>query len=157
MTAIEKITAFCDTVRARIAASPDLGNPVVYDRDEDPALLADNPGGLPAICVIPLGDKTDDITFSMGSDDWQHEFTVVIAGYYKASTVASVKPRYELYEDVVANREYAFAVVELFRGDNAFFDGGNIYKANIELGYFEIFNQVIYKFVVKLHVRMIEV
>lgn len=163
MTAFSSVDTIASTIRARIAAASALAitdsygdtvYPTVLDRDEDPAILADSPMGLPAICVIPIGDKSDNISPYIGSADWEHRFQVVIAGYYRAT---SNETRGEdIYDDIDTLRQKAYDCAELFKGEGAFFQPGCVYDVRVELGYFEVVDYVIYKFVVTLNITTIE-
>jgi hypothetical protein len=163
MTAFTSVNTIATTIRARLAAASPLwimdedGStvvPTILDRDEDPAVLADSPKGLPAICVIPIGDKSDSISPWIGSNDWEHRFQVVIAGYYRAT---SNETRGEdIFDDIATLRQKAYDCAELFKGTNAAFQPGNVYDVKVELGYFEIVDYVIYKFVVTLSIVIME-
>lgn len=164
MTAFSSVDRIAGLIRARLLASTALqitdenGEtvvPTILDRDEDPAVLANSAEGLPAICVIPIGDKSDNISPYIGSADWEHRFQVVIAGYYRAT---SNQTRGEnIYDDISTLRQKAYDCAELFRGNNAFFQPGCIYDIRVELGYFSIIDFVIYKFVVTLSITTFEV
>lgn len=163
MTAYDSVALIASKIRAKVLASTALqitdenGEtviPTILDRDEDPAVLADSPEGLPAICVIPLGDKPDGISPFIGSIDWEHNFNVVIAGYYRAT---SNETRGEdIYSDIATLRRKAYDCAELFRGEGAFFQPGVVYGVRVELGYFNMIDYVIYKFVVTLSVKTID-
>jgi len=163
MTAFTSVDRIAGLIRARLLASTALSItdengetvvPTILDRDEDPAILADSPEGLPAICVIPIGDKSDSISPAIGSADWEHRFQVVIAGYYRAT---SNETRGEnIYDDIATLRQKAYDCAELFKGDNAFFQPGCIYDLRVELGYFEIVDYIIYKFLVTLSITTYE-
>ena len=164
MTAFSSVDRIAGLIRARLLASTalqitdengDTVIPNILDRDENPAVLADSPEGLPAICVIPIGDKADGIKPYIGSADWEHRFQVVIAGYYRAT---SNETRGEnIYDDIATLRKKAYDCAELFRGNNAFFQPGCISDVKVELGYFIMVDYVIYKFLVTLSVTTIEV
>lgn len=164
MTAFSSVDRIAGLIRARLLAAPALqivdenGEtvvPVILDRDEDPAVLANSAEGLPAICVIPIGDKADNLKPYIGSADWEHRFQVVIAGYYRAT---SNETRGEnIYDDIATLRQKAYDCAELFRGNGAFFEPGCIYDIRVELGYYEVVDFVIYKFLVTLSLTTIEV
>ena len=163
MTAFSSVNRIAGLIRARLLASTALqitdenGEtvvPTILDRDEDPAILANSPEGLPAICVIPIGDKSDSISPYIGSADWLHRFQVVIAGYYRAT---SNETRGEdIYDDIATLRQKAYDCAELFKGGNAFFQPGCITGVKVELGYFEVVDYIIYKFVVTLSIETFE-
>jgi len=153
-SAYDAISAFATTIRTRITTNvATLGSiQQVLDRDEDPAILAANAKLLPTVCVIPLGAGKDVITFSMGSSDWQHEFQVFIVGYYRFS-----QDNKTAYSDIDTMRKYAFGLLELFRGSLAFFNGGNIYKATVEIKPYQEMDYVLDRFLITMNVKLIEV
>jgi hypothetical protein len=131
-----------------------LGNVVtIKDRDEDPAILVDNAADLPMVCVIPLGDKPDHITFSMGSSDWLHDFNLNIVGYYLFS-----KDNTDVFKDLSTVRGYACGTLELFRGPTkaGFYAGCNVKGADFDIGYFMIADYVIYRYDIMLKCTMYE-
>lgn len=161
MTFYTRVNRICAAVRARLAASSAMAQvdeynvskaPTILDRDEDPAILADSPEGLPAICVIPIGDKSLDITYFIGTET-EIDFSVVIAGYYRASSNETNGE--DIYADIAALRQRGFDCAQLFTGSNAYFNPGVVYHSKVELGYYETVDYVIYKFVVTLNVKSI--
>lgn len=163
MTAYTSVSTIAEKVRNRLSGATPLsvideyGNtiwPTILDRDENPAVLADSPSGLPAICVIPIGDKQDSINPFIGSADWEHHFNIVIAGYYRATSNDTIGE--DIYSDIDSLREKAYNCAELFKGPSAFFEPGVVYDVSVELGYFEIVDYVIYKFLVTLGIKTIE-
>jgi hypothetical protein len=155
MTAFTAISGAAAAVRARILANKaTLGNiQVIKDRDEDPAILADNAIDLPMVCVVPLGDVPDEITFSMGSNDWTHEFDLMIVGYYRFS-LDNTDP----FADIDVVRKYSFDTLELFRGATlaGFYPGCNAKGATIDIGYFMVTDYVLYRYDIALKCTMIE-
>jgi hypothetical protein len=163
MSAYTRFAAIAASIRATLLAAPAMatidenGNkvvPTMLDRDEDPAILAQSPAGLPAICVIPLGDKSADITYFMGGGtEVEHNFNVVIVGYYRAT---SNETRGEdIYDDIATLRQRGFSCADLFTGEGAYFNPGVVYHSRVELGYHETVDYVIYKFMVTLSVKTI--
>jgi hypothetical protein len=129
--------------------------PTILDRDEDPAIIADSPMGLPAVCVFPIGDKSDVISYSMGSSDKEHTFQTVIVGYYRAMN-NEVRGE-DIYDDIGTLRKVGYDCSDLYSGEGAWFTPGVIYDSKVELGYFEIVDYVIYRFVVTLMCKIYEV
>jgi hypothetical protein len=164
MSGFTAIDTMCATIRARLLASNvltivdengDTVHPQILDRDEDPRIIADSPKGLPAICVIPIGDKEDSVNYSMGSYDKEHNFSVVIAGYYRA-TDNELRGE-DIYDDIATLRKIAYDCSDLFAGAGAFFTPGVVHHSRVELGYFEVVDYVIYRFVVTLNCKIYEV
>lgn len=155
MTAYDHVTGAASAVRSRITTNAVAlgGIKSVLDRDEDPAVIADNAALLPVACVIPLGDKPDKIAFSMGSSDWEHIFDLAILGYYRFSQDNKTP-----FSDLNTVRGYSFGLAELFRGPTkaGFYTGCNARGADVDIGYYEINDYVIYRAEVILHCTMIE-
>jgi hypothetical protein len=155
MTSFTAISGAATAVRTRIWTNrATLGDiQVIKDRDEDPAVLADNAVDLPMVCVIPLGDQADQITFSMGSNDWTHEFDLNIVGYYRFS-LDNTDP----FADIDVVRKYSFDTLELFRGATkaGFYPGCNAKGATIDIGYFMVTDYILYRYDIGLKCTMIE-
>jgi hypothetical protein len=155
MTSFTAVDGAAAAIRARVlAASASLGGiKVIKDRDEDPAIIADNVSDLPMVCVIPLGDAPDQIKFSMGSNDWEHEFTMRIVGYYQFS-----RDNKNPFSDLATVRQYSYDTLELFRGPTnaGFYAGCNAKGASIDIGYFMTADYVIYRYDIGLKCTMIE-
>ena len=155
MTSFTAISGAAAAVRARILANKvALGDiQVIKDRDEDPAIIADNATSLPMVCVIPLGDQSDQIVFSMGSNDWTHEFDLNIVGYYRFSL-----DNKDPFADIDVVRKYSFDTLELFRGASlaGFYPGCNAKGASIDIGYNMTTDYVIYRYDIRLKCVMIE-
>jgi len=164
MTSYDAVGDMVAKIRAKILASALLkitdenGNtvsPTILDRDEDPAVLASSPEGLPAICVLLIGDKADAIHPYISTYDWLHHFNVMIAGYYRAT---SNQTRGEnIYDDIDTLRQIAFDCAELFKGTGAWFSPGVVKDVRLELGYYEIIDYVVYRFVITLSCEIWEV
>jgi hypothetical protein len=155
MTSFTAISGAAAAVRARILTNATAlgGIKTIKDRDEDPAVLADNAIDLPMVCVIPLGDGQDDITFSMGSSDWLHKFSMVIVGYYRFS-LDNANP----FSDLATVRQYSFDTLELFRGATkaGFYPGCNAKGVLLDIGYFMTSDYVIYRYDASLKCEMYE-
>jgi hypothetical protein len=155
MTAFTSISGAAAAVRALLLANAATlgGIKTIKDRDEDPAILADNALDLPMVCVIPLGDNPDKITFSMGSNDWYHEFDLIIVGYYRFSM-----DNKDPFSDLATVRKYSYDTLELFRGaiKAGFYPGCNAKGATIDLGYFMVTDYVIYRYDITLKCTMYE-
>jgi hypothetical protein len=164
MTSYHAVEDMVAQIRAAIVASASLKitdengetvSPTILDRDEDPAILAASAEGLPAICVILIGDKADAMHPYISSYDWLHHFNVVITGYYRATDNQTRGE--DIYDDIDTLREKAYDCAELFKGSGAWFSPGVIKDVRLELGYYEIVDFVIYRFVVTLSCEIWEV
>ena len=156
LTMVGKIRAVLTTSSVLAITDENLNvvYPVILDRDEDPAVIADSPMGLPAVCVFPIGDKADSIAYSMGSYDKEHNFSTVIVGYYRA--MDNETRGENIYDDIGVLRKVAYDCSDLFSGAGAWFTPGVIYDSRVELGYFEIVDYIIYRFVVTLQCKIME-
>ena len=164
MTSFSAIDTMVAAIRAKVVASSGLKitdengdtiSPTILDRDEDPAVLADSPAGLPAICVIFVGDKPDLINPYISTYDWLHKFNVVIVGYYRATENQTRGE--DIYDDIDTLRGKAYTCAELFKGSGAWFNPGVVTNVRTELGYYEITDYVIYRFVITLSCEIWEV
>jgi hypothetical protein len=155
MTAFTAIDGSAAEIRARLLANAaTLGDiKTIKDRDEDPAVIVDNASDLPMVCVIPLGDEPDEIDFTMGGNDWKHEFTIRIVGYYRFS-MDNKAP----FADLATVREYAYGALELFRGARkaGLYPGCNAKGAKIDFGYFMVTDYVLYRYDIGLKCTMYE-
>ena len=152
--AIPNFVNFASTVRSRIlAAALSLGGvQQVLDRDEDPAIIAKNAKGLPAICVIPIGASKLTGQLSMGSDDVQEDFQQVIVGYYRQSQNNLVP-----YSDINLMRQYGKTAAGLFSGQsNMAFNGCVIFKWALEIQPYQEMDYVLDRWVVTLFVKSVE-
>lgn len=159
----DAVLTMVTAMRTRLASSAVLAitdenlqtvYPVILDRDEDPAVIADSPMGLPAVCVFPIGDRSDTIKYSMGSYDKEHNFTTIIVGYYRA--MDNENRGEDIYDDIGTLRKVAYDCSDLFAGSGAWFTPGVIYGSKVELGYMEIVDYVIYRFVITLNCKIYE-
>jgi hypothetical protein len=82
----------------------------VFDRDEDPAVIASHVNQMPVAFVVPLGEQPDNVTFSQFSSDWRHVFNIKIVGYWRFSA-DNTNP----YSDINTARQYTFGLLEMFR------------------------------------------
>ena len=164
MTSYNAIEGMVAKIRAKILAASSLKitdengvtvSPTILDRDEDPAVLASSPEGLPAISVLLIGDKADSINPYISTYDWLHRFNVVVAGYYRA-TDNQIRGE-NIYDDIDTLRQKAYDCAELFKGCGAWFTPGVIKDVRLELGYYEIVDFVVYRFVITLSCEIWEV
>jgi hypothetical protein len=150
MTSITYINEVVDAVIAKLNANKTtLGNFTrISERDEDPAVLSTS-GDMPIIVVIPLADRPDRIRMTMGSGgELQHDFSISIIGYHLYTTLDS---------ELRTLRGYAFTVVDLFRGANCQVGSAFVYSATVDVGYFVMVDYPVYRYIVTLNCKMIEV
>lgn len=155
MSSFTAISGAASAVRARILANATSigGVKSVKDRDEEIAVIADNANDLPVVCVIPLGDAPDEITFTMGGNDWSHDFNIKIIGYYLFS-----RDNKDPYSDLATVRQYSYDTLELFRGPTlaGFYPGCNAKGATMQIGYEEISDYMLYRYEITLRCTMME-
>jgi hypothetical protein len=152
MASITYINAATDAVIARLnAAKSTLGNFTrITERDEDPAVLSTS-GDMPIMVVIPLADRPDRVSMTMGDTggELRHDFSISIIGYY-------------LYENLDDNlrtlRGYAFTILDLFRlGANSQVGSAHVYSATVDVGYFVMIDYPVYRAIITLNCKLIEV
>lgn len=132
------------------ANSAQLGNFTrISERDEDPAVISTT-GDMPILVVIPLADRPDRVRFTMGmGGELQHDFSISIIGYH-------------LYENLDPStnlrqlRTYAFSCLDLFRGVNSQVGSAYVYSATVDVGYYVMVDNPIYRWIVTLNLKMIE-
>lgn len=151
MASITYINAATDAVIARLnAAKSTLGNFTrITERDEDPAILSTS-GDMPIMVVIPLADRPDRVSMTMGDTggELRHDFSISIIGYHLYNT---------LDDDLRTLRAYAFTVLDLFRlGANRQVGSAHVYSASVDVGYFVMVDYPIYRYIVTLNCKMIE-
>ena len=148
MSSIDLINNFVDGVKVKLAASTTLGTPTrISERDEDPAVLS-QAGDMPILIVIPLADRADRLRWTMGGDELYHDFSISIIGYYLDQN---------LIENLRTLRGYGFACLDLFRGVDSMIGGCHIYSATLDVGYFSMIDYPIYRFILTMNVKSIEV
>jgi hypothetical protein len=104
---------------------------------------------MPIMVVIPLADRPDRIRMTMGDGgEFQHDFSVSIIGYHLYGT---------LENDLRTLRGYAFTLIDLFRGKNAQVASAQVYSATVDVGYFVMIDYPIYRYIITLNAKMIEV
>ena len=149
MGSIDLINNFVDGVKVKLnAANVELGGfTKISERDEDPSALVRTKSYLPILIVIPLADRPDRIRWTMGGDEVYHDFSISIVGYYIFSDIDTA---------LRTLRGYGFNCMDLFRGDNSMIGGCHIYSATLDVGYFVLENFPIYRFVLTMNVKSIE-
>jgi hypothetical protein len=149
---ISYIDGAVDAVIAALNANcAQLGNFTrISERDEDPAVISTT-GDMPIIVVIPLADRPDRVKYSMGmGGELQHDFSISIIGYH-------------LYENLDPSsnlrqlRTYAFSALDLFRGAGSQVGSAFVYSATVDIGYYVMVDNPVYRWIVTLNLKMIEV
>ena len=148
MGSIDLINKFVDGVKEKLnAANTELGGFTrISERDEDPAVLSTS-NDMPILIVIPLADRPDRIRWTMGGDDLYHDFSISIVGYYLFDNLDTA---------LRTIRGYGFNCLDLFRGDDSMIAGCHIYSATLNVGYFVMIDYPIYRFILTLNVKSIE-
>jgi hypothetical protein len=121
----------------------------ITERDEDPAVLSQS-GDMPIMVVIPLADRPDRISMTQGDTggELRHDFSISIIGYHLYNT---------LDNDLRTLRGYAFTVLDLFRvGGGRQLGSAHVYSATVDVGYFVMIDYPIYRYIITLNCKMIE-
>lgn len=120
---------------------------VVGEKDEHPAVPAER-GELPKINVIPIGGETARFTHNISgsSIDLFHEFPIIIVGYYRNQSI----------DDYLSTvRTYGYNCLDLFTGTNRQVGQAYVTDGTIEFGYWEVVDQVIHFFIIRLNMEII--
>lgn len=151
MASITYINAVTDEVISRLNANKaSLGNFTrISERDEDPAVISQS-GDMPIMVVIPLADRPDRVKVTQGGGgELEHNFSVSIIGYHLYTT---------LDDDLRTLRGYAFTVLDLFRSSTGIqVASAHVTGASVDVGYFVMIDYPIYRYIITLNLRMIEV
>jgi len=150
MTTSAAVNLIVDEIISRLNTNATAlgGVLAVKEKSEDPAVVANFHAALPIIYVIPLADTKEKIQMTMqgGGDNIHNNFTVTIAGYYHFADVDNY---------LRTLRGYAYDVVDLFSGTGNQVSIGNVYAADLEVGYFTVVDNVIHSFNLKLYIKFV--
>jgi hypothetical protein len=148
MGSIDLINNFTDEVILRLNANKaTMGNFTrISERDEDPQYLS-NSKDMPILIVIPLADRPDRIKMTMGGTEMYHDFSISIVGYYLFQNLDTA---------IRTLRGYGYNCVDLFRGGNSKVAGCHVYSATLDVGYFIIVDNPVYRFILTMQVKAIE-
>jgi len=153
MSSQTEIYVFIDAVKTRLTTNAvSIGSPTIYERDDKPFKVADGTMELPILFVIPLADAGDDIDMQWGTDSLEHDFKFSILGYYEAAVPDLNSAAGQTQRRLILG--YLFNIVDLFKGTGAFITTGNIYSANLEIGYFDDKGVVIAGGIISFSVKM---
>ena len=133
------------TLNANKAALGDFVT--IYERDQEPSVLADHKDLLPVLVVMPLTNP-DSVKMTMGGSEMYHNFSLSITGYYSFDN---------LTDDIRTMRGYAYDCLDLFRGTNSKVSHAHVYSGSVNPGYFVMVDTPIYKWIVRLNMKMLEV
>jgi hypothetical protein len=149
MTSTSYIDGVTDAIKTLLNANTaTLGSfTTILERDEDPSVIGTRQD-LPVLVVIPLGDKPDRVTLTMGSGgEMYHNFSVLITGYYHYDSLTT---------EIRTMRGYAFSCIDLFRGSAAKVGYGHIYSGSVNPGYYVMVDNPVYRWEVILNIKMLE-
>jgi hypothetical protein len=133
-----------------------LGIGGVEERAEDPAVLdkVRKYGGY--MYVIPLAEGRDRMDNMQGSPgkEMYHNFSMNVTTYfdYTAATMSDKS----LISSLRKTRDYAFTLVDLFNGDDNQMGKGFVFRFELEQGYYEIVDRIIYTYNVKFFIKILE-
>ena len=128
----------------------------VEERAEDPAVLdkVRKYGGY--MYIIPLAEGRDRMDVMQGSPDKEmyHNFSMNATSYFDytadTNTNRSVTPSLRL------TRDHAFDLIDLFNGNDNQIANGFVYRFELEQGYYEIVDRIIYTYNVKFFMKVLE-
>ncbi|CAK0771264.1 hypothetical protein CCP3SC15_420018 [Gammaproteobacteria bacterium] len=153
MSSQSEIYAFIDAVKARLTTNAaTIGNPTIFERDDKPFKVADGLLELPVLYVIPLADAADDIMMQWPDGSLEHDFQFSILGYYEAAIADLNSVDGQEQRRLILG--YLYNIVDLFKGPAATLTAGNIYRATLEIGYFDDKGNVIAGGVITFSVKM---
>jgi hypothetical protein len=147
------VDAFITVVNTNKAA---LGVGGIEERAEDPAVMdkVRQYGGY--MYVIPLAEGRDRMDNMQNSPDKEmyHNFSMNVTAYFDfTATTMSSKG---LTSDLRKCRDLGFDLVDLFNGYDNQVGKGFIYRFELEQGYYEIVDRIIYTYNVKFFVKVLE-
>jgi len=150
MTSTATINAVTDAIITRLNTNVvALGNFIaIKERDQEPSVLAESASYLPVIVVMPLSNKVDTFTETIGTTgEIYHRFSFSISGYYVFSGLDA---------DIRTMRGYAYTCLDLFRGSNSQVSIAHVTGGTVDPGYFVLVDKPLYKWIVTLNMIMIE-
>lgn len=133
-----------------------LGIGGIEERAEDPAVMdkVRQYGGY--MYVIPLAEGRDRMDNMQGSPgkEMYHNFSMNVVAYYDFT--ATTKSSKGLTSDLRRCRDYGYDMVDLFNGYDNQVGKGFFYRFELEQGYYEIIDRIIYTYNVKFFVKVLE-
>ena len=147
------VDGFVAVVNANLVA---LGVGGVEERAEDPAVLdkVRKYGGY--MYVIPLAEGRDRMDVMQGSPgkEMYHNFSMNVTSYfdYTSATMSAGS----LTSSLRLTRDYAFDLIDMFNGDDNQIAKGFVYRFELEQGYYEIVDRIIYTYNVKFFMKVLE-
>ena len=146
------VDAFIATINLNLVV---LGVGGIEERAEDPAVMdkVRKYGGY--MYVIPLAEGRDRMdNMQGGTKDMYHNFSMNVTAYFdNTATTMSSKG---LSSDLRLTRDRGFNLIDLFNGNDNQIDKGFIYRFELEQGYYEIVDRIIYTYNVKFFVKVLE-
>ena len=146
------VDGFLAVVNANLTA---LGVGGIEERAEDPAVMdkVRQYGGY--MYLIPLAEGRDRMdNMQGGTKDMYHNFSMNVTAYYDftATTMSSKS----LTSNLRLTRDYAFDLIDLFNGNDNQIAKGFVYRFELEQGYYEIVDRIIYTYNVKFFFKVLE-
>jgi hypothetical protein len=141
MSSYTEIVAFIDAVKSRLSTNAaaltptGMSNITIYERDDAPFKIADGTMELPIMFVIPLADAADDVEMQWNTGSLEHDFNFSVMCYYEAAIPDLNSSAGQAQRRLILKS--LLDLVDLFKGSGAFLASGNIYKATLEIGYFD--------------------
>lgn len=133
-----------------------LGIGGIEERAEDPAVMdkVRQYGGY--MYIIPLAEGRDRMDNMQGSPDKEmyHNFSMNLVAYYDGT--ATTMSSKALTSNLRLARDRGYDLIDLFNGDDNQIGKGFFYRFELEQGYYEIVDRIIYTFNVKFFVKVLE-
>lgn len=146
------VDAFLTRVTANLTT---LGLGGVEERAEDPAVMDKVRQYGSWLYVIPLAEGRDRMDVMQGgTKDMYHNFSMNCTAYFDYT--ASAQSSGGLTTPLRTTRDHGFDLVDLFNGNDNQCGVGFFYRFELEQGYYEIVDKVIFTYNVKFFVKILE-
>jgi len=133
-----------------------LGVGGIEERAEDPAVMdkVRLHGGY--AYLVPLAEGRDRMdNMQGGTKDMYHNFSMNCTAYFDyTSTVMSSAA---LTSSLRTTRDHAFDLIDLFNGDDNQIGLGYVFRFELEQGYYEVIDRIIFTYNVKFFIKALEV
>lgn len=133
-----------------------LGIGGVDERAEDPAVMdkVRQYGGYAYIIPLAEGrDRMDNMQGSPGKEMY-HNLSINVTGYFDYT--ASTRTTGSVSTPMRTTRNLGYDLIDLFNGSDNQVGKGFIYRFEIEQGYYEITDRLIYTYNVKFFIKVLE-
>ena len=149
------INGIVDAMLAVIRANKAItGLGGVEERAEDPAVLDKVRENGSWAYLIPLAEGRDRMdNMQGGTKDMYHNFSINVTSYYDSTFQTQST---NISSQLRAVRDRAYDLVDLFNGNDNQVGQGYIYRFELEQGYYEIADRIIYTYNVKFFIKVLD-